>query len=448
MKMLNGRILLEEELPKTRQQGRLIRGRGHRLYRKVHAIQGIKEIGDHVQCQRCESYFDKQDVHLDFPDMYYCPNCLKFHRVTSHKKLYTLAWQSPFSKQASMLTWQGKLSPFQQKVSDALFTSKRQQQLILAVTGAGKTEMIFPFVDKCLRDGKRVVYVAPRVDVVREIGQRFRQAFQGLDIPILYGDTPERYRCRQLTACTIQQLVRFKACIDILIMDEIDAFPYAHNTFLQKQVKKALTQEGREIYLTATVTDEVEPYLKSAIHLPLRYHLKPLPEPKMILTRSIYKDIQKQRLSWRRKQHLKDLVRPVLCFFPNISHMKQFEKLLRRTYKTLNVASASSQDEDRFDKIQKMYNRNYDVLLTTMILERGVTFPNIDIWIMDAHHTSYTSQALIQISGRAGRSKDYPIGHVLWFADGITKAMREASQTIKQRNREGRMLLDEVSRLS
>jgi competence protein ComFA len=77
------------------------------------------------------------------------------------------------------------------------------------------------------------------------------------------------------------------------------------------------------------------------------------------------------------------------------------------------------------------------MLLTTTILERGVTFPNIDVAVVGAEDDLFSESALVQIAGRAGRSKDYPKGAVMFFHYGKTEAMFKARRQIQSMNREG-----------
>ncbi|QGS69179.1 hypothetical protein CV093_15140 [Oceanobacillus sp. 143] len=77
------------------------------------------------------------------------------------------------------------------------------------------------------------------------------------------------------------------------------------------------------------------------------------------------------------------------------------------------------------------------VLITTTILERGVTFPSVDVAILDAGHVVFDEAALVQIAGRAGRSADDPTGEVIFFHDGKTEAMVQAIKSIKMMNKRG-----------
>ncbi|MEY8741167.1 helicase-related protein [Bacillales bacterium AN1005] len=62
-----------------------------------------------------------------------------------------------------------------------------------------------------------------------------------------------------------------------------------------------------------------------------------------------------------------------------------------------------------------MRNKEIKLLITTTILERGVTFPNIDVAVLGAEDAVFTASALIQIAGRAGRSVKNPFGDVAFF---------------------------------
>jgi competence protein ComFA len=101
------------------------------------------------------------------------------------------------------------------------------------------------------------------------------------------------------------------------------------------------------------------------------------------------------------------------------------------------IEAVHAEDPDRKSKVQKMRNKEIPLLLTTTILERGVTFPNIDVAVIGAEDDIFTESALVQIAGRAGRSKDFPNGVVTFFHYGKTEAMLKARKQITAMNHEG-----------
>lgn len=445
--MLNGRLLLAEELPAISVQKVRCLNRQAKAssYINVQRLQGIQWVDGHWMCQRCGSICDDAVLPLGIR---YCEHCLQYHRVTEHSWLYTQPWHSPFHPQKkSLLHWNGKLSPFQQTISDQLCAdySKHRTFLIWAVTGAGKTEMIYALLNQLIQSGQHIAYVAPRIDVVKELAERFRSVFSTLTIPCLHGGSQDTYTLEPFTVLTIQQLIRFRHCFDAIFIDEVDAYPYTDDPMLAHFVNQALQKDGRKIYLTATLTKNLQQQRQEehwrVYELPVRYHLQPLPVPSYQWLFRSYRYLQRQRLPYVVKKLLRKRARRVLFFFPNIQQMKEWLLLLKHFDKELQLASVSSLDEQRDEKVAAMHAGKYAILLTTMILERGVTFPNIDIWIMDAHHTSFTKQALIQISGRAGRKQDYPTGEVVWLAEGWSQAMKEALTEIKHQNQQAQVLL-------
>ncbi len=99
------------------------------------------------------------------------------------------------------------------------------------------------------------------------------------------------------------------------------------------------------------------------------------------------------------------------------------------------VATVHAGDENRHEKVQQMRNGELDCLITTTILERGVTFANIDVIVLGADDAVFSTAALVQIAGRAGRKAAYPTGLVNFFADRQTKAIKEARRQIRFVNR-------------
>ena len=89
-------------------------------------------------------------------------------------------------------------------------------------------------------------------------------------------------------------------------------------------------------------------------------------------------------------------------------------------------------------KVKEFKQGKGQFLITTMILERGVTIANIDVAILCAEHEVYEESALVQISGRVGRNPKYPHGEIIFFHYGVTQSMEAARQQIKRMNKSAR----------
>lgn len=75
------------------------------------------------------------------------------------------------------------------------------------------------------------------------------------------------------------------------------------------------------------------------------------------------------------------------------------------------------------------------MLLSTTVLERGVTVPGCQVLVLGADHIVMDAATLVQMSGRAGRSPEDPTGIVWWISEEWTEAQRRAIREIKEMNR-------------
>ena len=102
------------------------------------------------------------------------------------------------------------------------------------------------------------------------------------------------------------------------------------------------------------------------------------------------------------------------------------------------LQAVHSQHPSRKERVQALRNGEISRLLTTTILERGVTIERLEVAVIGAEHEVFTESALVQIAGRVGRSFSHPTGNVTFFHYGKSQAMVEAIQHIKRMNLEAK----------
>lgn len=394
-----------------------------------------------VICQRCGWQFLKREVQLP-NNQYYCPACIEFGRITSDSVLVTKrSCAMPMASSAIRFSWEGKLTVQQKQIADALVKNYHngQSSLIWAVTGSGKTEMLFLLLAECLKQGAKIAIASPRIDVCRELFPRIQLAFPEVDVLLRYGDAVEEYRDNQLLICTTHQLLHFFQAFDLLIIDEIDAFPFEGDQRLHHAVQQALKVDGKLVYLTATPSEkllaEVTPGF--AIHkLPIRFHKRPLVVPELVWMDRWHEISSLERNQQRLIQLLIELLKEnhVLLFCPSIALMERLAVKLQNHFTEIQVESVSAQDPIREEKVLQMRRQKYQIFLCTTILERGVTFENISVIVFGANHEVYTKSALVQIAGRVDRKGDFTNGRVLFVYDVMTYPMRKSIAEIKKMN--------------
>lgn len=375
----------------------------------------------------------------------YCRVCLRMGRVSSCTEL--LMWTGPpvlFSRQHEN-HWQGQLTELQQQASSELIESneKGRSHLIYAVCGAGKTEILFEPIDRLLKEGKRICVAAPRVDVILELEPRFKQAFPKTAITALYGGVKPTKEPAQLILATTHQLYRFHEAFDVIFVDEADAFPYTADETLRKAVEKAAKKEAPIHFVTATPSRKMiqEATRKQAIStIARRFHGFPLPVPK---TESLWRyntqlksgKVPLKLMRWLTKQLADE--KPFLLFFPTIELMETTLPLIQKMDPRIRAVHA--EDEERKEKVIALRRKQLPGLLTTTILERGITIPNVQVAVIGAEQSIFTESALIQIGGRVGRSIDAPDGDFILFHHGMTYAMDGAKKEISALNKKGRV---------
>ena len=390
-------------------------------------------------CQRCNSTI-LEEWYLPI-GAYYCRECLIMKRVRSDQALYYFP-QEDFPKQ-DVLKWSGQLTPFQEKVSEGLLQAVEKQEptLVHAVTGAGKTEMIYQVVAKVIDEGGAVCLASPRIDVCLELYKRLQNDF-ACEIALLHGESEPYFRT-PLVVATTHQLLKFYHAFDLLIVDEVDAFPYVDNSVLYYAVNQCVKEEGLRIFLTATSTDELDKKVRTGelkrLSLPRRFHGNPLIIPKPVWLSDFNRCLEKNQLSTKLKTYIEKQRRtgyPLLIFTSEIKKGEKLKETLQVYFPDEKIGFVSSITEDRLEQVQAFRDGELTILISTTILERGVTFPCVDVFVVEANHRLFTKSSLIQIGGRVGRSMDRPTGELLFFHDGLNASIKKAIKEIKHMNKE------------
>ena len=403
-------------------------------------LPAMEKQNGRYQCFRCGSLIDQKLWKLS-EEVLYCRACIQLGRIRSDQKLYTIA-QQDFEGQ-EVLNWKGTLTSYQQEVSDGLIQAVKEggNALVHAVTGAGKTEMMYQVVATAIKSGQAVCIATPRIDVCIELYGRMKDDFS-CPISLLHGKSEPYFRT-PLVIATTHQLLKFYQAFDLLIIDEVDAFPYVDNPILYKAAQNAIKKEGNTLYLTATSTDELDKKVKKKeiirYSLPRRFHGNPLVVPEIKWVPKIREKIEKGRIPYELLQLIKKQRQthyPLLIFVSEIELGQQFTENLKKYFPKETVGFVSSQTTDRLRMVEEFRNRAITMLVSTTILERGVTFPFVDVFVLESNHKLFTKSALVQISGRVGRSKERPTGKLLFLSDGITREMKKAIKEIKEMNQE------------
>jgi competence protein ComFA len=246
-----------------------------------------------------------------------------------------------------------------------------------------------------------------------------------------YGKSPHQWKQGSLCVATAHQAYRYFRRFSLAILDEPDAFPLDEDGALFQGIQRSLAEDARQIYVTATPPARLKREMPNVI-LPVRYHGFPLPVPKLLAEPGLWtkiaegKPIESVQAFLR---HVRQTDGQALLFVPRVPDVPKVVEWLARVYgcKALGVTGRS---EDRDHRIEQVRSGKQDVLVTTTLLERGVTFPYCHVLVLGADHPIFDRSTLMQIAGRVGRKADYQKGIVCFIASVKTEAQIQVKKEL------------------
>lgn len=373
-------------------------------------------------CKKCGNH-DIRYLGLDKNNRTYCRLCISFQgeKAKQNNNLFD-------DEVKEHLDY--SLSKEQETISNNILKAYQDNKniLIYAVCGAGKTELVYKTIAYALSKGKQVGFTIPRRDVVIELEERIKKAFPNNKVVSLYKDHTSDL-IGDIVLLTTHQLYRYENYFDLLIIDETDAFPYKNNSTLIHFFKKSI--RGNYIMMSATPLEENIQEIKKEngayFTLMTRYHKHPLIVPKVVLMPFLQELYIIIKLSKFVKNKL-----PVLVFVPTRDDCEGLYSILKH-FITGGFLVHSKRD-DRGLTIERFKNGEYKYLVTTSVLERGVTVKNLQVIIYKCEHQIYDCSTLIQISGRVGRKIDAWDGEVVYVTSKMTDEIDSSILKIKEAN--------------
>lgn len=312
------------------------------------------------------------------------------------------------------------------KVLQALQAGK--DVFVYAAAGAGKTEMSLESICWYMKQGKKVCFAISRRQVVMEIAARMQEIFPNLSvIAVCQGHT--KVLDGDLIVCTTHQLFRYPKCFDLLILDEMDAFPFVDHPVLQQISRNSC--KGQRMLLSATPDEksmqDVQVGRMEMVTLFQRPHGKPLCVPKVIRTSSwssLLRIIQKCRKYEKEGKQ-------VLVFVPRKADGIWMTPLLNLFVRT-ELIHSDIQNKDAI--MACFHSKQTQALVCTTLLERGITVGSVQVLVYHAEHSVFTKASFIQIFGRVGRAFADPQGDGICYCSYMTKEIEGCIEQLNWMN--------------
>ncbi len=357
-----------------------------------------------MYCKRCynKNTFLFEKILCNHENCYYCLKCA---HISIFKTCQNTKNDLKFIK--TKVKTNEKLTKKQKQVVKEVIDNFKvgKNVFINAVCGAGKTNIIIPIIELFINQHLNVAFVCPRVEVINEQYNKFVKIFD-TKIGVITGSKKELDGSFFLM--TTHQLLNYKKMFHLVIVDEFDAFPLFNDKVLRNGIIQSLIHKNFLLYLSATPVKTPRSF--KTIKLSRRYHNDDLPVP--VIINQDYSVINKiiSNGKW-------------LIFFPTIS-------LLNSTIKSLNIKNYIV----CHSKVNYHVNNDNNIILSTAVLERGITISNINVMILYCNHKNYSKETLIQMSGRVGRVFPHTKGQIYFCSDIISYNQLQAIKHIEQCN--------------
>lgn len=366
-------------------------GRKVKVFFRENRINRIN-IRMNIKCERCGCDSLKYFVNLN--GVMQCRRCIQYQGFEGSVLYYDELIETEMSYQ---------LTDRQKECSSLILKySQTTDLLVNAICGSGKTELVLETIQHAIENRMKIGIAVARRQVVLQLYERLKRIFPSIKvIAVCEGHTDD---CEgHLIISTTHQLFRFHKMFDLLILDEPDAFPFCSDETLQGFAQQSV--KGHTIYLTATPSEDLIKRVKQNECAEVRLFRRPHGHDLVI---PVCKYIPLYGQFVYLKHWLKKIAESCLIFVPSIKLGNQLS-----TYLDVPFVYAGSSQLD--ETIQQFKDNFGSRLICTTVLERGVTFENVQVAVLYANHMVFNLASLIQISGRVGRSMRYPDGKVLFL---------------------------------
>ena len=293
-------------------------------------------------------------------------------------------------------------------VLDDLQMGIPMDRLICGDVGFGKTEVALRASFLVSLEGKQVAILAPTTLLARQHYETFKKRFSGLPVNIVELSRLSKNKKNTIesinngssdiiigTHALLSDKVEFRN-LGLLIIDEEQHFGVKH-----KEKLKKLKSDIHVLTLTATPIPRTMQLAMTGVK-----DLSIIATPP-IDRRSIETYIFKEDKISIKEALIRERNRGGQSFYvvPRISDIKKIEDFIKDKLPNLSYVIAHGQMSSSIleDRMHDFYNGEYDILISTSIIESGLDLPNANTIIIHKANLFGLSQ-LYQIRGRVGRS--------------------------------------------
>lgn len=354
---------------------------------------------------------------------YYCRKCVRFKRILADEELHSFDYE--IRPDAGDYRFSYELTKQQKEASEKCLQGLLSADVLLhCVCGAGKTEIAVESIAYFLNRGMKVAYAISRKEVVIELAGRFAKIFPKAKIAAVYGGH-HQVLSGDLIVCTCHQLYRYYRSFDLLVLDEVDAFPLKGDETLMNIALNSC--KGRIIFSTATIDEDLKKVLRKRkvqeVELFVRPSYRPLSIPKLIILPEAFSLLCLLIL-------MRGITDSCIIFVPDKKKCVSYYRICSRFFSCTYVYSDL---EQRRENIEAFRQGKYRFILSTSVLERGISIPGVSVIILHFEGV-FDEGSLVQMLGRVGRGVGLKEGKSFLLSDKRSKEVRKMIAYLHEAN--------------
>ena len=317
-------------------------------------------------------------------------------------------------------------------------------RLISGDVGFGKTEIAVRAAFKAVQDNKQVAVLVPTTLLVKQHFETFQDRFAGFPVQLralsrFQTDKEARETLEGLAAGTIDVVIGTHRLLSesvryhdlgLLIIDEEQRFGVEHKDSLKKLktgvdiLAMSATPIPRTLEMAVTGIREMST-------------LATAPEERHPILTFVGPKSDKQIAAAIRREMLRE--GQVFFVHNRVSSIGRVAAQIQELVPDARVAVAHGKlSESQLEQVViDFWERRYDVLVSTTIIETGLDIANANTIIID-QADKYGLSQLHQLRGRVGRSRERAYAYFLYDADKpLTETAYERLETIAKNNELG-----------
>ena len=318
-------------------------------------------------------------------------------------------------------------------------SNEPMERLICGDVGYGKTEIAIRAAFKAVMDNKQVAVLAPTTILVQQHWENFCERMQPFPVKI---EMLSRFKSKKEQQEIIADLKNGKIDIIIgthrlvqgdivfhdlglLIVDEEQRFGVIHKERIKKLKEQidsltlTATPIPRTLYFSLIGVREMSLMnTPPELRLPIVTYLKEKNET--IIQEAIRREVERGGQVYFVHNRVED-IDSVACKLKNIVPEARI------------ITAHGQMPEEELENIMiDFFNRKYDVLVCTTIIEIGLDIPNVNTIIIDDAHKFGLAQ-LYQLRGRVGRSDRRAYAYLLYPSRAVlTENAEKRLQAIRE----------------